>query len=69
MSIALLAGLGGNHRPVPELIAQTEADVTELNRQAAEHLAKIRETDGWRPGPERIQLVDAANRIRPKTWT
>ena len=40
------------------MIAQTEADVSELNRQAAEHLAKIREADGWRPGPERIRLAD-----------
>ena len=49
------------------MIAQTEADVTELNRQAAEHLAKIREADGWRPGPERIQLADG-NHAQTGDW-
>ena len=49
------------------MIAATEADVTELNRQAAEHLAKIREADGWRPGPERIQLADG-NTAQTGDW-
>ena len=49
------------------MIAQTEADVTELNRQAAEHLAKIREADGWRPGPERIGLADG-NTAQTGDW-
>ena len=49
------------------MIAQTEADVTELNRQAAEHLAKIREADGWRPGPERIGLADG-NHAQTGDW-
>ena len=49
------------------MIAATEAEVTELNRQAAEHLAKIREADGWRPGPERIQLADG-NTAQTGDW-
>ena len=49
------------------MIAATEADVTELNRQAAEHLAKIREADGWRPGPERISLADG-NHAQTGDW-
>ncbi len=41
------------------MIAATEAEVTELNRQAAGHLARTRQADGWsNPGPERIQLAD-----------
>ncbi|MGH3189651.1 MAG: ATP-dependent DNA helicase, partial [Streptosporangiaceae bacterium] len=40
------------------MIAQTDAEVTELNRQAAAHLAKAREAAGWRPGPERVRLSD-----------
>jgi len=40
------------------IIAQTEAQVTELNRQAAEHLATKREAAGLNPGPERIRLAD-----------
>jgi hypothetical protein len=49
------------------MIAQTEADVTELNRQAAEHLARIREADGWRPGPQRIGLADG-NHAQTGDW-
>ena len=49
------------------MIAQTEAEVTELNRQAAEHLARIREADGWRPGPERIGLADG-NHAQTGDW-
>ena len=49
------------------MIAATEADVTELNRQAAEHLAKIREADGWRPGPQRIGLADG-NTAQTGDW-
>ena len=40
------------------MIAQTEAEVAELNRQAAAHLARAREAAGWRPGPERVRLSD-----------
>ena len=40
------------------MIAQSEAEVTELNRQAAEHMAKARMTAGWRPGVERVRLSD-----------
>ncbi len=40
------------------MIAQSEAEVTELNRLAAEHLAKARQAAGWRPGPERVKLSD-----------
>ena len=40
------------------MIAQSEAEVTELNRQAAEHMARARQASGWRPGPERIRLSD-----------
>ena len=49
------------------MIAQTEGEVTELNRQAAEHLARIREADGWRPGPERIGLADG-NHAQTGDW-
>jgi conjugative relaxase-like TrwC/TraI family protein len=49
------------------MIAATEAEVTELNRQAAEHLAKIREADGWRAGPERIGLADG-NTAQAGDW-
>ncbi|HEV3291226.1 MAG TPA: AAA family ATPase, partial [Streptosporangiaceae bacterium] len=40
------------------MIAQSEAEVTELNRLAAEHMAKARQAAGWRPGPERVRLSD-----------
>jgi hypothetical protein len=40
------------------MIAQSEAEVTELNRQAAEHLAKARKAAGHRPGVERVRLSD-----------
>ena len=40
------------------MIAQSEAEVTELNRQAAEHMARARQAAGWRPGPERVRLSD-----------
>ena len=40
------------------MIAQSEAEVTELNRQAAEHMAKARKAAGWRPGVERVRLSD-----------
>ena len=40
------------------MIAQSEAEVTELNRQAAEHMAKARKAAGWRPGLERVRLSD-----------
>ena len=40
------------------MIAQSEAEVTELNRQAAEHMARTRKAAGWRPGPERVRLSD-----------
>ena len=40
------------------MIAQSEAEVTELNRLAAEHMAKARKAAGWRPGPERVRLSD-----------
>jgi hypothetical protein len=40
------------------MIAQSEAEVTELNRLAAEHMAKAREAAGWRPGVERVRLSD-----------
>ena len=48
------------------MIAQSEAEVTELNRQAAEHMAKARKAAGWRPGPERVRLSDG-NLPRPAT--
>ena len=40
------------------MIAQSEAEVTELNRLAAEHMAKARKAAGWRPGLERVRLSD-----------
>ena len=40
------------------MIAQSEAEVTELNRQAAEHMVKARKAAGWRPGVERVRLSD-----------
>ena len=40
------------------MIAQSEAEVTELNRLAAEHMAKARQAAGWRPGIERVRLSD-----------
>ena len=40
------------------MIAQSEAEVTELNRQAAEHMARARQAAGWRPGVERVRLSD-----------
>jgi AAA domain/TrwC relaxase len=40
------------------MIAQSEAEVTELNRLAAGHMAKAREAAGWRPGVERVRLSD-----------
>ncbi len=40
------------------MIAQSEAEVTELNRQAAEHMARARKAAGWRPGVERVRLSD-----------
>jgi hypothetical protein len=40
------------------MIAQSEAEVTELNRLAAGHMAKARQVGGWRPGPERVRLSD-----------
>ena len=40
------------------MIAQSEAEVTELNRLAAEHMAKARQAAGWRPGVERVRLSD-----------
>jgi hypothetical protein len=40
------------------MIAQSEAEVTELNRLAAEHMGKARTAAGWRPGPERVRLSD-----------
>ena len=40
------------------MIAQSEAEVTELNRLAAEHMAKARKAAGWQPGPERVRLSD-----------
>lgn len=40
------------------MIAQSEAEVTELNHLAAEHIAKARKAAGWRPGPERVKLSD-----------
>jgi conjugative relaxase-like TrwC/TraI family protein len=49
------------------IIAQTEAQVTELNRQAAEHLARKREAAGHNPGPERITLADG-NTAQSGDW-
>jgi conjugative relaxase-like TrwC/TraI family protein len=49
------------------MIAQTEAEVTELNRQAAGHLAKARQADGHNPGTERIQLADG-NTAQAGDW-
>jgi conjugative relaxase-like TrwC/TraI family protein len=49
------------------MIAQTEAEVAELNRQAAAHLAKARQAAGWRPGPERVRLSDG-NRAQVGDW-
>jgi conjugative relaxase-like TrwC/TraI family protein len=49
------------------MIAQTEADVTELNRQAAGHLARKREAAGWRPGIERVKLSDG-NTAQVHDW-
>ena len=49
------------------IIAQTEALVTELNRQAAEHLARKREAAGCNPGPERIRLADG-NTAQAGDW-
>jgi hypothetical protein len=40
------------------MIAQSEAEVTELNRQAAQHMARARQAAGWRPGVERVRLSD-----------
>jgi AAA domain/TrwC relaxase len=40
------------------IIAQSEAEVTELNRLAAEHMAKARKAAGWRLGVERVRLSD-----------
>jgi conjugative relaxase-like TrwC/TraI family protein len=40
------------------MIAQSEAEVAELNRLAAGHLAKIRKAAGHRPGVERVRLSD-----------
>jgi hypothetical protein len=40
------------------MIAQSEAEVTELNRLAAEHMARARKAAGWRPGIERVRLSD-----------
>jgi hypothetical protein len=40
------------------MIAQSEAEVTELNWQAAGHMAKARKAAGHRPGPERVRLSD-----------
>ena len=40
------------------MIAQSEAEVTELNRLAAEHMARARKAAGWRPGVERVRLSD-----------
>jgi hypothetical protein len=40
------------------MIAQSEAEVTELNRQAAEHMVKARKAAGWRSGIERVRLSD-----------
>ena len=40
------------------MIAQSEAEVTELNRRAAEHMARARKAAGWRPGVERVRLSD-----------
>jgi hypothetical protein len=40
------------------MIAQSEAEVTELNRQAAEHMAKARKAAEWQPGVERVRLSD-----------
>jgi hypothetical protein len=40
------------------MIAQSEAEVTELNRQAAEHMARARKAAGWQPGVERVRLGD-----------
>ncbi len=40
------------------MIAQSEAEVTGLNRRAAAHMARARQAAGWRPGPERVRLSD-----------
>jgi hypothetical protein len=40
------------------MIAQSEAEVTGLNRQAAEHMARARRAAGHRPGIERVRLSD-----------
>jgi hypothetical protein len=40
------------------MIAQSEAEVTELNRLAAEHMARARMAAGWRPSVERVRLSD-----------
>ena len=40
------------------MIAQSEAEVTELNRQAAEQMGRARKAAGWRPGVERVRLSD-----------
>jgi hypothetical protein len=44
-----------------------EAMVTELNQQAAEHLARKREAAGHNPGPERIRLADG-NTAQAGDW-
>jgi AAA domain/TrwC relaxase len=49
------------------MIAQSEAEVTELNRLAAEHMAKARQAAGWRPGPERVRLSDG-NQAQVGDW-
>ena len=49
------------------MIAQSEAEVTELNRQAVEHMARVRKAAGHRPGVERVRLSDG-NLAQADDW-